>query len=86
MDAPENESIPASGGVFSRLRGARVLLMILGPLLVLLVGAYLYIKGGRYESTDNAYVVAARVAVSANVAGRVVEVARGEAAAGRWGG
>ena len=74
MDTPENEFVPASGGVFSRLRGARVLLMILGPLAVLIVGAYLYITGGRYESTDNAYVVAARVSVSANVPGRVVEI------------
>ncbi|MET0660850.1 MAG: HlyD family secretion protein [Steroidobacteraceae bacterium] len=74
MDTSENEPVRERSAL-SRLRGARVLLMILGPLVVLLVGAYLYIHGGRYETTDNAYVVAARVSVSANVPGRVVELA-----------
>jgi len=50
-------------------------LMIAGPLLVLAVGAYFYVTGGRYESTDDAYVRAAQVSISANVAGRVSELA-----------
>lgn len=50
-------------------------LMIGGPLLVLAVGAYFYVTGGRYESTDDAYVRAAQVSISANVAGRVSELA-----------
>jgi membrane fusion protein (multidrug efflux system) len=49
--------------------------MLLGPLVVLLVGGYFYLHGGRYESTDDAYVQAARVAISANVAGRVSTLA-----------
>jgi membrane fusion protein (multidrug efflux system) len=61
--------------VLERASSARVLLMILGPVLVLAVGAYLYFTGGRYESTDNAYVMAARVSISSNVSGRVVELA-----------
>jgi membrane fusion protein (multidrug efflux system) len=52
----------------------RILLMIAGPLVVLAGVAYFYLTGGRYESTDDAYVDAARVAISANVAGRVVEL------------
>jgi len=52
----------------------RLPLMIGGPLLALVVVAYFYWTGGRYESTDDAYVQVASVAVSSNVAGRVREV------------
>jgi membrane fusion protein, multidrug efflux system len=53
----------------------RLPLMIAGPLLVLLVSAYLYIVGGRYESTDDARIRAAQVNISSNVAGRVTQLA-----------
>jgi membrane fusion protein, multidrug efflux system len=56
-----------------RLR-LRLPLMVLGPLFVVLVGAYWYLTGGRYVSTDDAYVDAARVAVSTEVSGRVAEI------------
>jgi membrane fusion protein (multidrug efflux system) len=39
------------------------------------IASYLYLGGGRFESTDDAYVKTARVSISANVAGRVVELA-----------
>jgi membrane fusion protein (multidrug efflux system) len=52
----------------------RMPLMIGGPVLVLLIAIYLYVTGGRYEGTDDAYVQTASVAVSSNVAGRVIEV------------
>ncbi len=55
-------------------RRLRLPLMLLGPAAVVVVGAYLYLSGGRYESTDDAYVQTARVAISANVAGRVKEL------------
>jgi membrane fusion protein (multidrug efflux system) len=38
------------------------------------VGAFLYLTGGRYQSTDDAYTQAATVSISSNVAGRVIEV------------
>jgi membrane fusion protein, multidrug efflux system len=53
----------------------RLPLMLAGPLVVLLAGGYWYLTGGRYISTDDAYVQAARVAVSTDVSGRVVEIA-----------
>ena len=56
-------------------RRARLPLMLFGPVLVAAVASYLYLAGGRFESTDDAYVQTARVAISANVAGRVVELA-----------
>jgi membrane fusion protein (multidrug efflux system) len=52
----------------------RLPLMLAGPLVVLLVGAYWYLTGGRYVSTDDAYVNAARTTISADISGRVVEI------------
>jgi len=52
----------------------RLPLMIAGPLVVLLAGCYWYLTGGRYVSTDDAYVQAARVAISTDIPGRVVEI------------
>ncbi len=56
-------------------RRARLPLMLLAPVVVIVAALYFYLSGGRYESTDDAYVQAARVAISANVAGRVLELA-----------
>jgi membrane fusion protein (multidrug efflux system) len=48
--------------------------MIGGPVIVLIVLAWFLITGGRYQSTDDAYVQAARTAVSPSVSGRVIEL------------
>jgi membrane fusion protein (multidrug efflux system) len=50
-------------------------LLILGPAAVLASASVIYLSGGRYVGTDNAYVKAERVSVSADIAGRVVSVA-----------
>jgi membrane fusion protein, multidrug efflux system len=52
----------------------RLPLMIAGPVVVFLAAAYWYLTGGRYVSTDDAYVQAARVAISTDISGRVVEI------------
>ncbi|MGH8200650.1 MAG: HlyD family secretion protein [Steroidobacteraceae bacterium] len=44
------------------------------PLLMAAVGLYVYLTGGRYQSTEDAYLRAAEVAISGNVSGRVSEV------------
>lgn len=44
------------------------------PILMAAGGLYVYLTGGRYQSTDDAYLRAAEVAISANVSGRVGEV------------
>jgi membrane fusion protein (multidrug efflux system) len=44
------------------------------PLLMAAAGLYVYLTSGRYQSTDDAYLRAAEVAISANVPGRVSEV------------
>ena len=53
----------------------RPVLMFGVPLLILAIGGYLWLTSGRFVSTDNAYVQQDKVAVSADVAGRIVEVA-----------
>ena len=44
------------------------------PLLIVAVGVYVWATSGRFVSTDNAYVAQDKVAVPADVAGRIVEV------------
>jgi len=58
----------------TRKQKLRRVLLVAGPLLVAIVGAAAYLSGGRYVSTDNAYLQADKVAVSAEVAGPVREV------------
>jgi len=52
----------------------RLPLMLGVPLLAVVVGGVLYLLGGRYVSTDDAFVQSARVDISADVSGRVLEV------------
>jgi membrane fusion protein (multidrug efflux system) len=52
----------------------RLPLMLAGPIFVLLAAGYWYLTGGRYVSTDDAYIQAARVSISTDVSGRVVEI------------
>lgn len=54
-----------------RRRLIRRILMIGAPVAVCLVGAYFYITGGRYVSTENAYIKTDMVSVSPQVSGRV---------------
>lgn len=44
------------------------------PLLMAGIGGYFYVTGGRYVSTDDAYIQAAKVAVSADISARVSEI------------
>ena len=53
----------------------RLPLMLAGPIVVLLAATWWYLTSGRYVSTDDAYVQAARTMVSADISGRVVAVA-----------
>jgi membrane fusion protein (multidrug efflux system) len=46
-------------------------LLVAGPVLVALVILGFYLAGGRYISTDDAYVQSARVDISANISERL---------------
>lgn len=52
----------------------RLVLMLSVPLALTGVGGYLYWSAGRYASTDDAYVQADKIAISADVGARVVAV------------
>lgn len=55
-------------------RYRRTLLLVIVPALVVLVSGYIYVTGGRFVDTDNAYVKAHMVQVSTDISGRVTEV------------
>ncbi len=51
-----------------------LLTLILGPAVIAAISLWVYLQGGRYVSTDNAYVKTDIVTVSSEITGRVVEV------------
>lgn len=53
----------------------RTALMLIVPLILAAVGGYVWLTSGRYVSTDNAYVQADKISISAQVSGPIVEVA-----------
>lgn len=72
----ETEEIPSSviGKGQSRSQQLRLPLMIGGVLIVLLGVFYFWITGGRYMSTDDAYLQAAQTSISSNIAGQVTAI------------
>jgi membrane fusion protein (multidrug efflux system) len=84
----EDEAVPALGTLRAAVEGRpliarrrrtwrqrlRLPLMLLGPVVVLLAAGWWYLTTGRYISTDDAYVDAARIAISNEVSGRVAEI------------
>ena len=59
------------GGGF---RWVRWPLIILGPVIIIAAVAWLWINGGKSESTDNAYVQIAKAPVAPAIAGRVTDI------------
>ncbi|HUX89830.1 MAG TPA: HlyD family secretion protein [Gallionellaceae bacterium] len=59
-------------------KNKRFLLLVAVPFLVGLISLFVYLLGGRYVETDNAYIKAQKVPVSAVVSGAVKEVMVGE--------
>ena len=78
----DKKSIPeapaeAKSGLFGRFdrRRLRMLLLVGLPALAVLIGAALYLAGGRYISTDNAYVGAQKVLITPDISGKVAHIA-----------
>lgn len=57
-----------------RPRNLRRILLVLGPAVVLAGSLFAYMTGGRYVSTDNAYVHAGKLTVATDVSGIVAKV------------
>jgi membrane fusion protein (multidrug efflux system) len=67
-------AVPVAAAVRGSRRLARPILMLVVPLLIALGTGYLYLTGGRYVSTDDAYVRADKLAVSTDVSGIVLQI------------
>jgi membrane fusion protein (multidrug efflux system) len=69
--APGGDSISRA---YRKRRRWRRLLLALGPIAVILVSGYIYLTGGRFQGTDNAYIKAHMTSIAPEISGRVVEV------------
>ena len=56
-------------------RYRRVLLLIVLPLVALMAGLTFYLNGGRYVTTDDAYVGAQKILITPDVSGKIVRIA-----------
>src|SRR5712671_195621 len=54
---------------------ARMILLVIVPLIALVAGLGFYLAGGRYVSTDNAYVGAQKVLITPDVSGKIDKIA-----------
>jgi membrane fusion protein (multidrug efflux system) len=83
VPAPEAKTAPADApaaekaGRFAGLARNRLRMTLLVglPALAVLIGLVFYLSGGRYISTDNAYVGAQRVLITPDISGKVIHVA-----------
>ena len=55
-------------------RYRRFLLLVVAPLVAALAGLTLYLNGGRYVTTDDAYVGAQKVLITPDVSGKIISV------------
>lgn len=70
--APASSRAQRIGGTLKRHR--RFLLLVVLPLIALLGGGALYLKGGRYVTTDDAFVGAQKVLITPDISGMVEKV------------
>ncbi|MGV0962100.1 HlyD family secretion protein [Hoeflea sp.] len=70
----DNETTIAEAVRPPKRRLKRLILLVVVPLIAALAVGVVYLKGGRYVETDNAYIKADKVPVSAEVSGTVTDV------------
>ena len=76
--SPEAKTEPSNAtGLFARIgrKRLRTILLVGLPALVLVIGLGIYLSGGRYISTDNAYVGEQKVLITPDISGKIVNVA-----------
>jgi membrane fusion protein (multidrug efflux system) len=75
--SPEAKTAPAASkpSLLGRARAhLRLILLVVIPLIALAAGLTFYLSGGRYISTDNAYVGAQKVLITPDISGKVGRV------------
>jgi membrane fusion protein (multidrug efflux system) len=66
---------PSKLSFAKRLRARRrTLLLVVVPLVAVIGGVVFYLSGGRYASTDDAYVGAQKVLITPDVSGKIIKV------------
>jgi len=75
IERAEAAASPAPPAPARRRRWLRPALMLGGVLALVVAGGWYWLQGGRYASTDNAYVQAARLLVATDVSGIVRDIA-----------
>jgi membrane fusion protein, multidrug efflux system len=84
VPAPEAKTLPDSkadatkgSGLSARIgrKRLRTILLVALPALAAVIGLGLYLSGGRYVSTDNAYVGAQKVLITPDISGKILHVA-----------
>jgi membrane fusion protein (multidrug efflux system) len=74
-DAASAEAPAKSGPLANVSRGRlRMILLVALPALAVVLGLGFYLMGGRYISTDNAYVGAQKVLITPDIAGKIVHI------------
>ena len=68
------QPMPPAAPARSRRQRLRGPLLIAAPIVALLAALFIYLHGGRYETTDNAYFQSGLGGVAANVSGQVIAV------------
>src|SRR4051794_7565659 len=71
---PAKTKAPVADPVSTRRR-LRMVLLVVVPILLLVGAGLVWLTGGRYVSTDDAYVKADKVAITAEVSGKVAQIA-----------
>jgi len=66
--SPQSEPAPP------RRSPLRFYIMAAVPVILLLIGGWFWLTGGRYASTDNSYVAEDKVTITGDVAGRIIAV------------
>ena len=82
-EAPEAKSRPEAQSASEapakpapkKRRSLRMMLLVVLPLIAAVAGGTFYLMGGRYISTDNAYVGAQKVLITADVSGKIIHIA-----------
>jgi membrane fusion protein (multidrug efflux system) len=74
--APKAEAKPRRRRALAFIRRfRRTFLLVVLPLLALVAGLVFYLNGGRYVTTDDAYVGAQKVLITPDVSGKIIKVA-----------